>query len=206
MEVFIQTVLGFTDTLGYWGIVLLMTIESSFIPFPSEIIIPPAAYLAYQGEMNLWLIIASGVLGSVIGASINYGIARWLGRPAVYAIAKRRYMKYLLITHHKLRKAEKFFLKYGNISTFVGRLIFGVRQLVSIPAGFVKMPFKSFIFFTALGATVWVPFLAMHGYLLGANEEWVRAYFNEISIGLGIVSVLISIGLFWWKRSKSKKC
>lgn len=206
MESLIQTVLEFSNALGYWGIVLLMTIESSFIPFPSEIIIPPAAYLAYKGEMNLWLVIGSGVLGSVIGACINYGIARWLGRPAVYAIAKRRYMKYLLITHHKLHKAEKFFLKYGNISTFVGRLIFGVRQLVSLPAGFVKMPFWPFVFFTALGATVWIPFLAMHGYLLGAHEEWVRAYFSELSIGFGVVAALVALGLFWWKRGRRKKC
>ncbi len=169
MAEFFQMFLGFTADLGYFGIVFLMTLESTFIPYPSELVIPPAAYLAYSGEMNLILVIVAGTVGSMIGATINYVIGMVLGRTVVYGLAKRNFAKYLLIKHHHIVKSENLILKYGNVATFIGRLIPGVRHLISLPAGFAKMPFKWFLFYTFLGAGLWVTFLAVNGYLLAAK-------------------------------------
>ncbi|MBI2634698.1 DedA family protein [Candidatus Peregrinibacteria bacterium] len=167
MDGFIQTLLGFTQDLGYTGIFLLMTVESSFVPFPSEVVIPPAAYLAAKGEFNLIFIIVFGVFGSLAGALINYYLAYFLGRPLVYILAEKKWAKYLLINRKKVEKAEHYFLKYGNLSTFIGRLLPGIRQMISLPAGFVKMPIWPFIFYTILGSGVWVTFLAVVSYVAG---------------------------------------
>ena len=139
LESFFQILLDFTQGMGYTGVLFLMTIESSFIPFPSELVITPAAYLASKGEMNIVLVVFFGILGSLIGALINYYLAMYLGRPLVYALTEKKFSKILLINSKKLEKAEKFFLKYGEFSTFTGRLIPVVRQLISLPAGFTKM-------------------------------------------------------------------
>ncbi len=124
--------------IGYLGITLLITIESSFIPFPSEIVIPPAAYLAQQGEMNIFLVILAGIIGSLLGALINYFLAYTLGRKVVYSLVNLKIFRFLLINKEKVVKAEEYFLKYGNFSTFMGRFIPAVRQLISIPAGFLR--------------------------------------------------------------------
>ena len=189
MSGLINFFLQISQNLGYKGIVLLMTVESSFIPFPSELIIPPAAILASQGEMNIFLVILFGVIGSLIGAIINYFLAFYLGRAIIYQIADHRFLKVFLLNSAKVQKAEKFFLKYGNASTLIGRLVPVIRQLISLPAGFSKMNFKSFIWFTALGSAIWVTILAMLGYFFGANQELFLKYYREVFYLLIVITV-----------------
>lgn len=200
MSGFIHFFLQLSQNLGYKGIVLLMTVESSFIPFPSELIIPPAAVLASQGEMNIFLVILFGVVGSLIGATINYFLAFYLGRALVYRIADHRFLKVFLLSSKKVEKAEKFFLKYGNTSTLIGRLIPVVRQLISLPAGFAKINFKKFIWYTALGSTIWVATLAMLGYFFGANQELFLKYYREVFYLLIVIIVFIILRKVQKKR------
>lgn len=180
-ENIITWVLNVTQGLGYIGIVILMAIESSFLPLPSEVVIPPAAYLASQGKMNLLLIIAAGTLGSVLGAAVNYFLSRSLGRFVVYKIAATRAARFFLVTPEKISRAEVYFLANSSRATFFGRLIPVVRHLISIPAGFCRMPFGSFVFFTALGAALWVSILTALGYFIGANQELISQYYQEIT-------------------------
>lgn len=191
MEQFASALLDITSGMGYWGIVILMAIESSFIPFPSEIVIPPAAYLAYKGEMNIYLIILCGIIGSLIGAVFNYYVAMWLGKPLAYKLVDKKWAKYLLLSRSGLEKAESYFNKYGSASTFFGRLIPAVRQLISLPAGFVKMDFGKFVFYTVLGSGFWVSVLAALGYFFGENQELLKEYYREITIGLIVLVALI---------------
>jgi len=195
---FFNFLLNFTQGMGYFGVGALMAIESSFIPMPSEIIIPPAAYLASQGQMNIWLVVIAGVIGSVVGAVFNYCLAYYLGRPLVYKLSRHRFAKFLLVDAEKLGRAEKYFLANSISATFIGRLIPVIRQLVSLPAGFSKMPFWSFIFYTTLGSLLWVAVLSALGYFIGANQVLLSQYYNEISWGLLI------FGSFWilWKIFK----
>lgn len=196
---FFNFFLGITQGMGYFGVGLLMAIESSFIPMPSEIIIPPAAYLASQGKMDIWLIIAIGVLGSIVGAIFNYVIAYYLGRPLIYKLAGHRFAKFLLISPEKVARAEKYFLENSVSATFIGRLIPVIRQLVSLPAGFSKMPFLPFILYTTLGSLLWVSILAALGYFIGSNQGLLMQYYNEISWGL------LGLGSLWiiWKIFKA---
>lgn len=194
MHEFITLVFTYINTLDYKFVFLLMTLESSFIPFPSEVIVPPAAYLAQQGQLNIFGVILAGILGSLAGAVINYFLAYYLGRAIVYKLADTRAAKMLLINSKKVERSEKFFLKYGNISTFIGRLIPVVRQLISLPAGFSRMNFKHFCLFTALGSGIWVVILAVLGYFFGANQELLKLYFKEISflfLFLAIAGIVI---------------
>ncbi len=188
---FINFFLSLSQSMGYGGIVLLMAVESSFIPFPSEIIIPPAAYLASQGEMNIYLVVLFGVIGSLIGAVINYGLAFYLGRILIYKIADHKTSRFFLINSAKIKKSEDFFLRYGNISTLIGRLVPVVRQLISLPAGFARMNFKNFCFYTTLGSAVWITVLAILGYAFGSNQELLVRYYKEISWFFIILAVLI---------------
>jgi membrane protein DedA with SNARE-associated domain len=201
---FFDALLGFASSLGYFGVFLLMAIESSFIPFPSEIVIPPAAYLASKGEMNVFLVVLFGILGSLLGASINYGLARYLGRVLIYELVEHRFAKYLLLNKRKIEHSEKYFLKYGGISTFLGRLVPAVRQLISLPAGFVEMKFSSFIFFTGLGAGIWVSILAALGYYFGENQKVLELYYVEFKY-LAILFVLLIISVFLLIRSLKKR-
>jgi membrane protein DedA with SNARE-associated domain len=187
-------ILNITEGLGYLGITILMAIESSFLPLPSEVIIPPAAYLASQGRMNLFLIIATGVLGSVIGATINYFISLSLGRLVIYKIANYPLARFILITPEKVSRAEKYFLTNAKSATFYGRLIPVIRHLISIPAGFSRMPYSQFVLFTALGSSVWVSVLAFLGYFVGENQALLTRYYKEISWGLLVIGV---IGIIW---------
>ncbi len=186
----IQGALSLISKLGYMGIFLLMALESSFFPFPSEVVIPPAGYLAFQGKMNLCFVVLFGTLGSLAGAWFNYLIALKLGRPFLLKYGKR-----LFISGESLEKAEVFFAKYGGISTFIGRLVPLVRQYISLPAGVAKMNPLSFTVFTALGAGIWVSALAIMGYYLGNNEELIRKYSSEV----GIVFALLFGGYILWK-------
>lgn len=183
------------EHLNYWTITLLMAIESSFIPFPSEVVVPPAAYkAAASGELNVWLVIFFATLGAVIGAFINYGLALWLGKPIVYKFANSRLGHMCLLDEQKVIKAEQFFIRYGVAATLVGRLVPAVRQLISIPAGLAKMNIAKFALFTAIGAGVWNAVLATMGYLLEAvvPEEQLIATVTKYSheIGYGIIAVV----------------
>lgn len=198
--------LGVTQGLGYWGIAILMTIESSFIPFPSEVVIPPAAWLAHSGHYNLYLVILVGTIGSLIGALINYFLALWLGRPLIYRLANYKVLNWLGITPEKITRSEEFFKKNGAKSTFIGRLIPVVRQLISLPAGFVKMPLGSFIFYTTLGAGIWVTILAYLGYFLGANQDLLQKYYSELQwVILGLACLWLLYYLIKKKKARSKK-
>lgn len=185
------------EHLNYYVITLLMAIESSFIPFPSEVVIPPAAYMAAEtGEMNVFLIVLFSTLGACIGALINYYLAYFLGRPIVYAFANSRFGHMCLIDKEKVEKAERYFDEHGAIGTFIGRLVPAVRQLISIPAGLAKMKLSRFILYTTLGAGVWNCILAAIGYYLQSVVPYdkldaqVAAYSQELKI------VMILLGLF----------
>jgi membrane protein DedA with SNARE-associated domain len=154
--------------LGYPGITLLMALESSFFPFPSEVVLPPAGYLAAQGRMNAWLALASGLSGSLIGALFNYYLAVRLGRPFLH-----RYHRFFLMRESSLNRAEDFFRRHGEISTFVGRLIPVIRQLISLPAGVARMRLDRFAIYTALGAGIWCAILTYVGWYVGAHSEVV---------------------------------
>lgn len=198
-NIFINWILSITADLGYVGVFVLMTIESSFLPFPSELAIPPAAWLASQGKMDIFLIIVLGTLGSVVGALINYFLALWLGRPAVYRLIDTKLAKLLHLNSYDLERAEAKFLKNANSATFICRLIPVIRQLISIPAGFTKMPFLPFISLTALGSLIWVSILAILGYTLGANQHLLSQYYSEIQW------LLLFLGLIWLSRFFYKK-
>lgn len=183
------------ENLNYGTITLLMAIESSFIPFPSEIVVPPAAYkAAATGELNVWLVVFFATLGALIGAFINYGLALWLGKPIVYKFANSRIGHMCLLDEQKVIKAEQFFIRYGVAATLVGRLVPAVRQLISIPAGLAKMNIAKFALFTAIGAGAWNAVLATMGYLLEAvvPEEQLIATVTKYSheIGYGIIAVV----------------
>ncbi len=198
------------DNLNYWTITLLMAIESSFIPFPSEVVVPPAAWkAASSSEMNVVLVVFFATLGANIGALINYFLAKWLGRPIIYRFANSRIGHVCLITEEKVRHAEEYFDAHGAMSTFIGRLIPAVRQLISIPAGLAQMNLGKFILYTTLGSGLWNTILAFLGYYLSKvpgieTEEQllqqVTKYSHEIgycflAIGVLIVGYLIYKGM-----------
>ena len=188
------------DHLNYWTITLLMAIESSFIPFPSEVVVPPAAYKAASGnsDLNVYLVVFFATIGANIGALINYYLAYFVGRPIVYKFANSRFGHMCLIDEAKVQHAEAYFEKHGALSTFIGRLIPAVRQLISIPAGLAKMKLSTFLLYTTLGAGIWNSILAAIGYYLQSvvPEDQLMAtvteYSHEISyifIGLAVVIV-----------------
>ena len=193
-----NTIVTYIGDMGYWGIFLLMFLESTFFPFPSEIIMIPAGYLAFKGEMNIYLIIVAGILGSVGGALLNYYLAMSFGRTFIL-----NYGKYFFIKEETLDKLETFFAKHGEISTFTGRLIPGIRQLISLPAGLARMNILKFSFFTALGAGIWVVVLVALGYLVGSNEELISQYLKSATL-IALVSVAF-IAVFYIVRHKRRK-
>jgi membrane protein DedA with SNARE-associated domain len=170
--------------LGYAGIVLLMAVESSFIPFPSEVVIPPAGYLTIHGDMKMVPVIAAGVLGSLIGSSVNYALAFFLGRKFLI-----KYQRFLFLNEKRIDTMDTFFRRHGEITTFIGRLIPGVRQLISLPAGLAKMHFGKFIAYTFLGALIWVVILAYIGRFVGNNAELVKEYSHRV--GLAVIPIII---------------
>ncbi len=176
--------------LNYFTVALLMTIESSFIPFPSEAVIPFAAYKAAQGELNIFLVVLSGTAGALAGALVNYYLALWLGRPLVYRFARSAIGRMLLLSEGKVAHAEEYFVKNGKSSTFIGRLVPAVRQLISIPAGLSKMNMRDFIIYTTLGAGIWNVILAVTGYYLYEVREKIYPWIGEILIFLGVAFVI----------------
>jgi len=198
---FFITVFG---KMNYINIMILMAIESSFIPFPSEIVIPPAAVLASQGKLNIFLVVLAGVLGSLIGAIFNYYFAYFLGRPVIYKFANSKLGKLLLLSEKSIKKSEEYFNKNGSISTLIGRLIPGIRQLISIPAGLAKMNIWSFLFFTFLGSLLWNSILGALGYFIGTNKELLAKYYKEISIVLLILGT-VTLAIILIIKNKNKK-
>lgn len=199
------------DHLNYWTITLLMAIESSFIPFPSEVVVPPAAWKsASDSSMNVFLVVFFATFGANIGALINYYLSRWLGRPIVYKFANSRIGHMCLIDEAKVKRAEDYFAEHGALSTFIGRLIPAVRQLISIPAGLSKMKLSTFILYTTLGAGIWNSILAAIGYYLSTvpgieTEEQLLMQVNKYSheIGYGFIALGVAIvGYLIYKGTK----
>lgn len=190
---------SFLSNLNYWTIFVLMTIESSFIPLPSEVVVPPAAYLVAQGNLDGFGVILSSVSGSLVGALINYALAYWLGRPIMYAFANSKVGKMLLLSEEKLKRAEVYFDRRGAISTFVGRLIPGIRQLISLPAGLARMNLIPFILYTILGAGLWCCVLFWLGWWaaglpgIDTTEKLVSLveHYSHI-IGLSILALVVA--------------
>lgn len=201
-DIIIEWILDIVGSLGYPGIFLLMFLESSFFPFPSEVIIIPAAYLASQGEMNLIAVIVMGILGSIAGALFNYYLSIKLGRPLIIRLI-HRFGKYLLITDKTYSKTESYFRKHGEISTFVGRLIPGIRQYISLPAGLARMNKLRFVIFTGLGAGVWVTILALIGFFIGENQALIEAYLHKSLLYLAGFSLLTILLYVWWHKRKA---
>lgn len=183
-------------SLGYIGIFLMMFLESSFFPFPSEVVMIPAGYLAYKGEMNMYIAIAVGILGSLAGALFNYYLAIKFGRKFLI-----KYGKYFFIKEPTIVKMEEFFKSHGHISTFSGRLIPAVRQYISFPAGLARMNLFVFCIYTSLGAGIWVIILTLLGYFLGGNEALIKEYLHTIII---IILVLLAILALWYYRRIKK--
>lgn len=194
-----------TDTifvLGYPGITILMAVESSAIPFPSEVVMPPAGYLVAKGQMSFPLVVLAGVTGSLVGALANYWLARWLD------VWLRRYGRWLLISPASLDQAEAFFRRHGEIGTFIGRLVPVVRQLISIPAGLAGMRMDRFVAYTALGAGIWCFILTYVGYLLGQHEAVLRSEEVHRQVRRVLVYLLPSLAVIaaayalWYHRRK----
>ena len=208
METLIQFCL---DHLNYWTVTLFMAIESSFIPFPSEAVVPPAAWkAAVTGEMNVVLVVLFATLGALIGAFINYYLAVWLGRPIVYKFANSRLGHMCLIDEAKVQNAERYFDEHGAISTFVGRLVPAVRQLISIPAGLARMSLGRFVLYTSLGAGVWNAILAALGYYMASipglqTEESVMNKVKEYSSEIGIVFIVLAVFIVAYLAYKGLK-
>lgn len=203
----------YSDNMNYGSITILMTIESSFIPFPSEVVIPPAAYVADNDgsslhvtdsyPVNVLLVVLFGTIGAILGAIINYLLSMWLGRPIIYAFADSRVGHVLLLSSDKIRKAEDYFNDHGKVSTFVGRLIPGIRQLISIPAGLAKMHFGWFLLYTFLGAFLWNSVLALLGYIAHGQMDLIHQYSHELSII--ILALLAAVIVYFIIRAILKR-
>jgi membrane protein DedA with SNARE-associated domain len=206
-ELFQTIIAWYMVHMSYGTVMLLMTIESTFLPMPSEFVIPPAAWKAAEGDMNIFLIILFGTLGALIGSLINYTLSYFLGRKIVYAFANTRFAHMCMVTPEKIQKAEKYFIAHGRSSTFIGRLVPGVRHLISIPAGLAKMPLKTFLLFTFIGAGLWNIILSMLGYFLYSQQELLNKYFKEISYCLLAAGVLFLMYLIIQgiKKRKNKE-
>jgi membrane protein DedA with SNARE-associated domain len=185
---FFQTLFDwYMANLNYFTVALLMAIESTFLPLPSEIVVPFAAYKAAQGDLNVFLVVLFGTIGALCGSMINYTLAYYLGRPLVYKFADSRLGKVFLLSKEKVISAENFFIRNGKTSTFIGRLVPGVRHLISIPAGLAKMNLRDFMLFTFVGAGIWNIILAIIGYYLYEIREQIFPYIGHILLALGLI-------------------
>jgi membrane protein DedA with SNARE-associated domain len=191
----------YKENLNYFTITFLMAIESSFVPLPSELVIPPAVYLALQGHLSLPWIIVFSTLGCIIGAMFNYGLSYYLGRKIIYAIAGTKWARIFFITPAKIQNAENYFIKNGNSSTFIGRLIPGIRHLISIPAGLAKMKIRDFVLYTFIGSAIWNTTLALLSYFL--IDKWEK-YFKEITWGFVALGIIFLGYLIYKGRKKAR--
>jgi len=181
MEFFQSLADWYMNNMNYVTIMLLMALESTFVPLPSEIVIPPAAWKAASGDLNIFLVVLFATIGALIGASFNYFLSKWLGRAIVYSFADSKVGHMFLLSRQKVEDAEAYFVRHGKSSTFIGRLIPGIRHLISIPAGLAKMNFKQFILFTAIGSTLWHAILAALSYFLYSQKDLFEKYMKELS-------------------------
>ena len=209
LESFIHWLLERFRDLGYPGIVILMAIESSFLPLPSELVMPPAGYLAAKGELSFVLAIACGVVGSILGALANYGLAHWLGRAVV-----RRIGKYVWISEKSLERSERYFAEHGEISTFMGRMLPVIRHLISIPAGVARMDLVKFVTFTGLGALVWCTVLTWIGWFIGRKEDVIISVLDQqaqtyagraVLIILPALAVIAAVYVWWHRRRVAQR-
>ena len=202
--------------MNYASITALMAVESSFIPFPSEVVIPPAAFVAGQPEsvlcttgnypVDVLIIVLFGTLGAMIGAIINYGLSVWLGRLIIYKFADSRLGHMCLLSSEKLQRAEEYFREKGNVSTFIGRFIPGIRQLISIPAGLARMNFGAFLWWTFLGAFIWNCVLALVGYIAAGQMDLIKEYSHELSVAILILfGVVIAYYTVRWLIRRATK-
>ncbi len=197
MSEIVDFLVGTIGSWGYVGIFLLMFLESSFFPFPSEVVMIPAGYLAFIGEMNFFMAIFIGILGSLAGALFNYYLSLYLGRKALL-----KYGKFVGINEQKLNKFDTFFNTHGEVATFTCRLIPGIRQYISLPAGLSGMNIAKFSLYTSLGAGIWVSILVALGYFLGQNEELIHKYLSTITL---CVVAIIGVFFVWYYLKKIRK-
>lgn len=201
-----HTISWYLDHINYWTIFGLMAVESSFIPFPSEIVIPPAAYKAAQGDMNIFLVILYGSAGALAGALFNYYLALYLGRKLVYTFCNTRLARLMLLKPEAVEKAEKYFNRYGKVSTLIGRLVPAIRQLISIPAGLAKMRLSDFVVFTLIGSSLWNIILALLGYFLYSRKEILESNYRLISyLLLAIGSLVLMYLIVRYKKDKKSQ-
>lgn len=199
------------NQLNYFWVTVLMAVESSFIPFPSEVVVPPAAYMAANGKMNIFLVVVFATVGCNIGALANYYLAKYLGRPVVYRFAASRLGRLCLLSPEKVQQAEAYFVKNGATSTLIGRLIPGIRQLISIPAGLAGMPLGPFLLYTTIGGGAWNIVLAALGYYLGTvvPEDQLVPTVTEYSKAIGLtITGIVVVALVWMylrRRSARKR-
>jgi membrane protein DedA with SNARE-associated domain len=208
LESFVQWLLDRFRDLGYPGIVVLMAIESSMLPLPSELVMPPAGYLAAKGEMSFAVVVACGVLGSLLGSLANYGLARWLGRAFFLRLGQ-----YVLLTERGLDRSERYFAAHGEISVFMGRMLPVVRHLISIPAGIARMPLLRFVLFTGLGALVWCTILTWIGWFIGSRENVIlqvldqeaQRYTGRALLVVVPILAVIGVAYAWWYRGRASQ-
>jgi len=202
---FFQSLAGwYMQHINYYTITLLMAIESSFVPLPSEVVIPPAIWKAASGELNMYLVVLFATFGAILGAMFNYIMARWLGRVIVYSLVESKAGKLFLLNRHKVEHAEAYFLSHGKSSTFIGRLIPGIRHLISIPAGLAKMNVGQFVLYTALGSGIWHIILAAVSYSVYSQQELLKKYMSELSYSLLFVGVIFVIYLIYKYKKKKQ--
>ncbi|HOV07754.1 MAG TPA: DedA family protein [Spirochaetota bacterium] len=185
----------YMENINYPAVLFLMTLESTFIPVPSELVVPPAAWKAAQGDLNIFLVVLFSTIGCVLGALINYFLAKTLGRKIIYSLVDTKIAHMMFINRHSMEKSEKFFIKYGKSSTFIGRLVPGVRHLISIPAGISLMNLRDFILYTFIGSAIWNGILAALGYFLYTQQELLKQYYRDITIAVLILFVVFLIYL-----------
>lgn len=195
LQELVNWLLHTVGTWGYPGIFILMAMESTVLPVPSELVLIPAGYLAHQGQMNIALILLAAVAGTWLGATINYFLALWVGRPFL-----EKYGKYFFVRPALLHKTDEFFAKHGAISTFTGRLVLGIRHLISIPAGLARMNFAKFSFYTCLGGAVWSIVLILMGYFIGGNEQLIKQNLPYLTIAILVSVALLIGGYYLWQR------
>lgn len=200
MQQLIDWLLTTIGAMGYPGIFLLMAMESSVLPVPSELVMPPAGYLAYKGEMNIVAAILCGTFGSLLGAYVNYFAARHLGRPLLL-----KYGRYVWISEEKFTRVENFFLRHGEISTFLGRLLPVVRHLISLPAGLAGMGHLRFSLYTLLGAGIWVTVLTFIGYFIGENQELIMRYSHQAVVAVILCSIVI-LAVYIRRHRRKHRC
>ena len=203
MELFHSLFDWYMANLNYFTVALLMAIESTFLPLPSEVVMPFAAYKAGQGDLNVFLVIISGTAGALSGSLINYTLAYYLGRPIVYRFAGSRLGRLFLLSVEKVEHAENYFIRNGKSSTFIGRLVPGVRHLISIPAGLARMNLRDFSMYTFMGAGIWNIILAVIGYYLYEIREQIFPYIGHILLVLGAGFVIYLV--IKERRNRKKK-